>query len=127
MSIGPDAKQDDQLEYNGRLEHQEDQNTTKQFLISSYKKNLYPVLKAEIQQSHKDTVLAPSRTTPSSRGSGKYQWTTSWWEQFKAFCGGTLTLHIYKIRWDFFSSSPYFGASSLYSMPYLHSPWKGQC
>lgn len=81
--IGPDAKQDDQLEYNGRLEHQEDQNTTKQFLISSYKKNLYPVLKAEIQQSHKDTFLAPSRTTPSSRGSGKYQWTTSWWEQFK--------------------------------------------
>ncbi|KAM1741115.1 hypothetical protein ACFX12_011281 [Malus domestica] len=79
--IAPDAKQDEEVEYNGRLDHQEDQNTTKQFLISSYKKYLYPALKIEIQQTHKDTVVSSSRT-PSSRGSGNYKWTTSWWEQF---------------------------------------------
>lgn len=80
--IAPDAKQDDQLEYNDRLDHHEDQNTTKQFLISSYKKNLYPALKAEIQQSHKDPAVLSSPRT-SSRGSRNYEWTTSWWEQFK--------------------------------------------
>ncbi|RXH79369.1 hypothetical protein DVH24_040516 [Malus domestica] len=64
--IAPDAKQDEEVEYNGRLDHQEDQNTTKQFLISSYKKYLYPALKIEIQQTHKDTVVSSSRT-PSSR------------------------------------------------------------
>ncbi|KAM0961439.1 hypothetical protein ACFX2J_020633 [Malus domestica] len=80
--IPPDAKQDEQVEYSGRLDHQEEQNTTKQFLISSYKMNLYPALKIEIQQTQKDTVVSSSRT-PSSRGRVNYQWTTSWWEEFR--------------------------------------------
>ncbi|XP_004297158.1 PREDICTED: ABC transporter G family member 21 [Fragaria vesca subsp. vesca] len=81
--IAPDAKQDDQLEYNGRLDHHEEQNSTKQFLVSSYKKNLHPALKAEIQQSQKDpAVVSSSSRTLSSRGSRDYEWTTSWWEQF---------------------------------------------
>lgn len=42
---------EDQLEYHTRLEHLENSATsTKQFLISSYKKNLYPGLKAETHQ-----------------------------------------------------------------------------
>ncbi|CAN6675706.1 unnamed protein product [Malus baccata var. baccata] len=80
--IPPDAKQDEQVEYSGRLDHQEEQNATKQFLISSYKMNLYPALKIEIQQTQKDTVVSSSRT-PSSRGRVNYQWTTSWWEEFR--------------------------------------------
>ncbi|KAK9934845.1 hypothetical protein M0R45_021974 [Rubus argutus] len=101
--IAPDAKQDDQLEYNDRLDHHEDQNTTKQFLISSYKKNLYPALKAEIQQSHKDPAVLSSPRT-SSRGSRNYEWTTSWWEQFKTshLQDQVGLLFFFSIFWGFF-------------------------
>ncbi|KAK6921808.1 ABC transporter-like, ATP-binding domain [Dillenia turbinata] len=77
--VAPDRKQDDQNEYHGQLDH-EDQNSTKQSLISSYKKHLHPLLEAEIRQSTRDpnSISGPS----ASRGS-EGQWTTSWWVQFK--------------------------------------------
>ncbi|XP_075659522.1 ABC transporter G family member 21 [Castanea sativa] len=78
--IAPDVRQDDQIEFQGRLDH-DDQNSTKQCLITSYKKNLYPGLKAEIHTSLRDPNLSTSGTL-SSRSS-ENQWTTSWWEQFK--------------------------------------------
>ncbi|KAJ4710606.1 ABC transporter family protein [Melia azedarach] len=77
--IAPDVKQDDQLEFQGRLEHHDDQNSAKQFLISSYKRNLYPALKAEIRQNFQDPIHSG---TSGSRNCGN-QWATSWWEQFK--------------------------------------------
>lgn len=54
--IATDIKQDDQQEFHGRLEHLDDQNSIKQHLVSSYKKNIYPILKAEIHGNHKDPV-----------------------------------------------------------------------
>ncbi|KAK7309982.1 hypothetical protein RJT34_07156 [Clitoria ternatea] len=68
-----DVKQDDQIH------HHEDQASIKQFLVSSYKKNLYPLLKQEIQQNNRDRTFFTSETPRSSEN----QWTTSWWEQFK--------------------------------------------
>ncbi|KAK7306977.1 hypothetical protein VNO77_39639 [Canavalia gladiata] len=68
-----DVKQDDQID------HHEDQASIKQFLVSSYKKNLYPFLKQEIQQNSRDPTIFTSGTTRGSEN----QWTTSWWEQFK--------------------------------------------
>ncbi|KAJ6431925.1 hypothetical protein OIU84_019243 [Salix udensis] len=70
--------QDDQLEFQGRLDHHDDQNSAKQSLISSYKSNLYPLLISEIHRNAQDPVLLSS----SLRGS-EVQWTTSWWQQFK--------------------------------------------
>ncbi|KAJ6718684.1 ABC TRANSPORTER G FAMILY MEMBER 28 [Salix purpurea] len=70
--------QDDQLEFQGRLDHHDDQNSAKQSLISSYKSNLYPLLISEIHRNAQDPVLPSS----SLRGS-EVQWTTSWWQQFK--------------------------------------------
>ncbi|KAF3432596.1 hypothetical protein FNV43_RR27336 [Rhamnella rubrinervis] len=77
--IASDLKHEDQVELRGRLEHREDQNSIKQSLISSYKKNLYPALKAEIHGNYKDPVLSSTRSS-SSRGSE--EWMTTWWEQF---------------------------------------------
>ncbi|KAJ6772075.1 ABC TRANSPORTER G FAMILY MEMBER 28 [Salix koriyanagi] len=70
--------QDDQLEFQGRLDHHDDQNSAKQSLISSYKSTLYPLLISEIHRNAQDPVLPSS----SLRGS-EVQWTTSWWQQFK--------------------------------------------
>ncbi|KAK7407611.1 hypothetical protein VNO78_09565 [Psophocarpus tetragonolobus] len=70
--IVADVKQDDQID------HHEDQASIKQFLVSSYKKNLYPLLKQEIQQNHRELEFFTSGTPRSSEN----QWTTSWWEQF---------------------------------------------
>ncbi|KAM7275845.1 hypothetical protein ACFE04_017711 [Oxalis oulophora] len=79
--IAPDVKQDDQIESHGRvLDNHDDQNSIKQSLISSYKKNLYPSLKADIDRSFAHPT---SRRTSSSTNSDKYQWTTTWWEQFR--------------------------------------------
>lgn len=75
--IATDIKQDDQQEFHGRLDHLDDQNSIKQHLVSSYKKNIYPALKAEIHGNHTDSVR-----NSSSRGS-ENEWITSWWEQFK--------------------------------------------
>ncbi|XP_074274697.1 ABC transporter G family member 21 [Silene latifolia] len=78
--IVSDTKHEDQQELNIKLERHDDASSTKQFLITSYKKNLYPRLKLEIQQSFKDHVLSNSNT---SYKSCEDQWTTTWWEQFK--------------------------------------------
>ncbi|KAK7343882.1 hypothetical protein VNO77_12982 [Canavalia gladiata] len=71
--IVADVKHDDQID------HHEDQASVKQSLISSFKKNLYPSLKEEIQQINNDQVIFASGTPRRSDN----QWTTSWWEQFK--------------------------------------------
>ncbi|KAK7348891.1 hypothetical protein VNO80_23640 [Phaseolus coccineus] len=60
------------------LDHHEDQASIKQFLVSSYRKNVYPLIKQEIQQNHRELAFFASRTF----GSSENQWTTSWWEQF---------------------------------------------
>ncbi|KAI4313992.1 hypothetical protein L6164_026935 [Bauhinia variegata] len=73
--IVADAKQDD---HNG-FDHHEDQASIKQSLVSSYKKNLYPALKEEVQRNNGDPSVYRSRTPRSPEN----QWTTSWWEQFK--------------------------------------------
>ncbi|KAF5745307.1 hypothetical protein HS088_TW07G00891 [Tripterygium wilfordii] len=80
--IAPD-KQDDQLDLtaNGRSDHHDDQNLIKQSLVSSYKKNLYPLLKAEIQRTSQDPIHSKSGT--SSVRFRENQWTSSWWLQFK--------------------------------------------
>nr|AIU41651.1 ABC transporter family protein [Hevea brasiliensis] len=80
--IVPDTKQDDKMGVYGRVDHLDDQNSTKQSLISSYKKNLYPALKAEIHQNLQDPALSASSGTSSLRNS-EDQWTTTWWQQFK--------------------------------------------
>ncbi|XP_057961499.1 ABC transporter G family member 21 [Malania oleifera] len=77
--IAPATRQEDQQELHGRSV--DDQNSTKQHLISCYKKNIYPALKAEIQGTH----LGPALSTPGKKSSSQSfenQWTTSWWEQF---------------------------------------------
>ncbi|KAJ7943231.1 ABC transporter family protein [Quillaja saponaria] len=79
--IAPEFKQEDQLDLHGRLDNHEDQASSKQFLVSSYKKNLYPSLKAEIQRSNSDPAVATAGTALSR--SSENQWTTSWWVQFK--------------------------------------------
>lgn len=62
-------------------QHDQDQASVKQSLISSYKKNLYPALKEDIQHINTEPVVFASRGT--SRRSSDNQWCTSWWEQFK--------------------------------------------
>ncbi|CAL0299728.1 unnamed protein product [Lupinus luteus] len=62
-----------------QIDNHEDQASIKQSLISSYKKNLYPVLKEEIHRNNNDSVSLTSGTPRSSDN----QWSTSWWEQFK--------------------------------------------
>lgn len=76
--ITSDTKQYDQIETNGRLDRLEEQNSVKQSLISSYKKNLYPPLKEEV-----------SRTFPQDQTNARLRkkaitnrWPTSWWMQF---------------------------------------------
>ncbi|KAA8532762.1 hypothetical protein F0562_032795 [Nyssa sinensis] len=78
--VAPDTKHDDQQEFQGRSDHHDDQNSTKQSLISSYRKNLYPALKDEIHQSFRDPFCSASGLSPSR--SCENQWTTSWWTQF---------------------------------------------
>ncbi|WVZ10656.1 hypothetical protein V8G54_015186 [Vigna mungo] len=65
-----DVKEDE------HLDHHEDQASIKQFLVSSYKKNAYPLLKQEIQQNQRELASFASRTFNPEN-----QWTTSWWEQ----------------------------------------------
>lgn len=60
VGIAPDIRQDDQVEFDGRLDDHDDQNSIKQSLVSSYKKNLYPALKAEIHRNVSDPVLSTS-------------------------------------------------------------------
>ncbi|KAI6676978.1 hypothetical protein NL676_037774 [Syzygium grande] len=79
--IKPDLRHDDQQEFHSKLEYPDEQNSIKQSLISSYKKNLYPALNAEIHQHSRDQDTHPSRKTSSLRRNEGF-WTTSWWEQF---------------------------------------------
>lgn len=61
--ITSDTKQYDQVEINGRLDRLEEQNSVKQSLISSYKKNLYPPLKEEVSRTFpQDQTITRSRT-----------------------------------------------------------------
>ncbi|XP_014514290.1 ABC transporter G family member 21 [Vigna radiata var. radiata] len=71
--IVADVKHDDQID------HHEDQASVKQYLISSFKKNLYPALKEDIQQNSSDPLAFTSGTPRRSDN----QWTSSWWEQFR--------------------------------------------
>ncbi|CAA2996704.1 ABC transporter G family member 21 [Olea europaea subsp. europaea] len=71
-----ETRQDDQMEFHGS---HDEHNSTKQFLISSYKKNLLPILKEEIQRASQDEIR-PGKSL-SSRSS-ESQWTNSWWLQF---------------------------------------------
>ncbi|KAF5191191.1 Abc transporter g family member [Thalictrum thalictroides] len=78
--VTPNLKQGHQTDPHGRTE-QDDQNSMKQSLISSYKKNLHNVLKVELQQNVRDTSC-PKRGRTSCTSS-EMEWTSSWWEQFK--------------------------------------------
>lgn len=71
--IVADVKHDDQIDHN------EDQASVKQYLISSFKKNLYPTLKEDIQHNNSDSLAFTSGTPRRSDN----QWTSSWWQQFK--------------------------------------------
>lgn len=66
--IVSDTKQYDQVEINGKLEKLEEQNSVKQSLILSYKKNLYPTLKEEVSRTfpHDQTVVTRSRAKSST-------------------------------------------------------------
>ncbi|KAL3510878.1 hypothetical protein ACH5RR_030279 [Cinchona calisaya] len=78
--VVPVTGQDDQTEFPGRPEHHDDKSSIRQFLVSSYKKNLYPSLKNEIQRSFRDPIHS---TGVSASKSSENQWTTTWWLQFK--------------------------------------------
>ncbi|XP_061339254.1 ABC transporter G family member 21-like isoform X2 [Gastrolobium bilobum] len=71
--IVADVKQDDQID------HHEDQASIKQSLVSSYKKNLYPLLKEEIQRNDSNPAFFTTGTPRSTEN----QWATGWWEQLK--------------------------------------------
>ncbi|XAR55860.1 hypothetical protein NMG60_11036083 [Bertholletia excelsa] len=73
--VATDTNPDD-LDLHGRLEPNAEKNSTKQSLISSYKKNIYPALKNEIRGTYSLPNASPSRSCQN-------QWTTSWWMQFK--------------------------------------------
>ncbi|PIN25934.1 Transporter, ABC superfamily (Breast cancer resistance protein) [Handroanthus impetiginosus] len=78
--VTPDSKQDDQIDFHGRQDHHDDHNSTKQFLICSYKKNLHPLLKQEIHEDSQDQSY--SRKSLPSKNS-ENQWSNCWWLQFK--------------------------------------------
>ena len=65
--IVADTKQEDQHELHGRSERHDHATSTKQFLISSYRKNLYPALKAEIHQSLDDPIHSNSKLSSRSK------------------------------------------------------------
>ncbi|GMI99959.1 ATP-binding cassette G21 [Hibiscus trionum] len=79
--MAPDVKPEEQVEFHGRVDHTDDQNSTKQYLISSYKKNIHPTLKADINQNLQDSSVSTAKSSKSS--CGEVQWNSSWWEQFK--------------------------------------------
>ncbi|XP_010262410.1 PREDICTED: ABC transporter G family member 21-like [Nelumbo nucifera] len=85
--VAPETRQRDQQNNHGQLEH-EDQSSMKQHLISSYKRNLYNVLKAELCQ----TPQAPEAFVAGKTSSRcpEEQWMTSWWEQFRVLLSRSL-------------------------------------
>lgn len=77
-----DSRIDLQNNLYGRLDYNHDHDSTKQILIHSYKKNLYPVLKEEIHQGLRDECQLTESSVQSRTNSDK-KWTNSWWLQFK--------------------------------------------
>ncbi|XP_035840927.1 ABC transporter G family member 21-like isoform X1 [Helianthus annuus] len=74
---------DDHQQYNqGTPDRQEDRDSVKLFLISSYKKTLHPLIKDDIHKNNHDTTRAIGGPQ-SSRTGCENRWTTSWWTQFK--------------------------------------------
>lgn len=65
--IVPDTKQDDQLEIQVRVDHHDDQNSTKNSLISSYKKNIYPSLKVEIERNFQNPASGTAARAKSTQ------------------------------------------------------------
>ncbi|KVH97461.1 ABC transporter G family member 21 [Cynara cardunculus var. scolymus] len=77
--VAPSTNPEDHQQYNqGRPE---DRNSVKQFLISSYKKTLHPLIKDDIHRNIHDTTRAIGGPKSSRRCDNI--WTTSWWTQFK--------------------------------------------
>ncbi|KAL3631303.1 ABC transporter G member 21 [Castilleja foliolosa] len=78
--VTPDSGQDEEVDLHAREENHDNIQSTKQFLISSYKKNLHPLLIEEIRKDphdqHHSGKSSPSRSLDN-------QWTNSWWLQFK--------------------------------------------
>ncbi|XP_059308706.1 ABC transporter G family member 21 [Lycium ferocissimum] len=85
--VTPDTRHDDQHEVLVKPDQSDNQNAAKQSLINSYRKNIYPLLKEELNQSCRPPIRSGGRT-PSR--SPEDQWTTSWWLQFKVLLGRGL-------------------------------------
>lgn len=60
--IVADVKHDDEIE-----QYDQDQASVKQSLISSYKKNLYPALKEDIQKNNIESLVFTSQETSRSK------------------------------------------------------------
>ncbi|CAN4084696.1 unnamed protein product [Withania somnifera] len=86
--ITPDTRHDDRHEFLVKPDQSDNQNATKQSLIASYRKNIYPLLKEELYQSCRPPIRSGGQS-PSVR-SPEDQWTTSWWLQFKVLLGRGL-------------------------------------
>ncbi|CAM8882093.1 unnamed protein product [Rhodiola kirilowii] len=80
--IAPGPNQDDASLFI-RVENHEEQSATKQHLISAYKKNIYPLLKAEIRSNEEDPRRVTSQTVRADNNDCERKWTTSWWVQFR--------------------------------------------
>ncbi|XP_009586692.1 ABC transporter G family member 21-like [Nicotiana tomentosiformis] len=86
--ITPDTRHDDQHELLVKPDQSDNQNATKQSLITSYRKNIHPSLKEDLNQSSKHSIHTGGGRSPSR--SPEDQWTTSWWLQFKVLLGRGL-------------------------------------
>ncbi|KAL8227657.1 hypothetical protein R6Q57_015241 [Mikania cordata] len=82
--VAPCTTSDDHHQPNHSTpDRQEDRNSLKLFLISSYKKTLEPLIKDDIHKHSHDTTRA-IRSGPQPSRSCENRWTTSsWWTQFK--------------------------------------------
>ncbi|KAJ0430915.1 putative ABC-type maltose transporter [Helianthus annuus] len=77
--VVPSTNPDDHQDY--RQDSHEEGKSVKQFLISSYKKTLYPLIKEDINREINDATRAIRG--PQSPNCCDNRWTTSWWTQFK--------------------------------------------
>lgn len=78
--IAPDSVKDDEADhFHCGLDREEDKISVKQSLFGSYRRVIYPEVKAEIVG--KTTKISYSSRSESG-GENENQWTTSWWEQF---------------------------------------------
>ncbi|KAK9051138.1 hypothetical protein SSX86_027764 [Deinandra increscens subsp. villosa] len=76
LSTNPDDHQQ------GRPDCEEDRDSVKSFLISSYKKTLHPLIKDDIHENNDNDTTRGVRGPQSSIRCDNL-WTTSWWTQFK--------------------------------------------